>query len=405
MDQEYPKVSVIIPVYNPGERLSRCIDSLCSQTLKDIEIIFIDDLGTDGSMELISRAAQKDTRIRILTNEKNSGAGFSRNKGIENARGEYLSFVDPDDYVSKNFLESLYKTAAAKDLDIAKGRRAKQYEDGSVTGPISELNDEIKRGMSRDGLPLYLLFTYEHTTALFRRKMAIESGVRYGLSRKAQDQTFLLNACLAAKTIDFTDDAIYYYVEKNDSAVHRADPEILSEQLESTKERMKILSEKCPEDEYAPYFAFSNIDSYLSFLQYASEFPENNFSAETFLSMTRDMVLQLPFLDKMKKDFIEIRALTEYGENLTKRVFKHAFIKNIIPQQKIKTLSRWLNFFAAHPGLDEQYQEALNSLVDETLEAVGITNRLQMDLKKICRNCIQKIFSVIKKPLQILRKH
>ena len=96
-------VSVIVPVWNPGPGISRCIESLQNQTLNEIEMIFVDDCGTDDSMDKVRAAAAEDTRIRIIVNEENIGAGPSRNKGIEAARGEYLSFVDPDDYVSPLF--------------------------------------------------------------------------------------------------------------------------------------------------------------------------------------------------------------------------------------------------------------------------------------------------------------
>ena len=98
-----PKVSVILPVYNVAPYLGRCIESLQAQTLADLEFIFVDDCSTDGSMESVEAWAEKDSRVRILRNEKNIGPGPSRNRGIEEARGEHLSFVDPDDYIAPDF--------------------------------------------------------------------------------------------------------------------------------------------------------------------------------------------------------------------------------------------------------------------------------------------------------------
>ena len=111
-----PKISVIIPVYNAGDGIKKCLDSLEKQTLKEVEFIFIDDCGTDQSMEIIEKAAAVDKRIRIIRNPYNIGAGNSRNVGIENATGEYLSFVDPDDYIEYNFLQLLYKKTKNKIL-------------------------------------------------------------------------------------------------------------------------------------------------------------------------------------------------------------------------------------------------------------------------------------------------
>ena len=101
-------VSLIVPVWNPGEGVKKCIESLRSQTLTNIEIIFVDDRGSDASMEAIRAAAELDSRIKILVNPENSGPGYSRNAGIEASRGEYLGFIDPDDYVApEDYLASM----------------------------------------------------------------------------------------------------------------------------------------------------------------------------------------------------------------------------------------------------------------------------------------------------------
>ncbi len=91
-----PKVSIIVPVYNVEKYLSTCLDSLINQTLKDIEIICINDGSTDNSLNILNEYAQKDTRI-IVINKENSGPGSCRNLGIEKATGEYIQFVDSDD--------------------------------------------------------------------------------------------------------------------------------------------------------------------------------------------------------------------------------------------------------------------------------------------------------------------
>ena len=141
-----PKVSVIIPVWNPGFGIRKCVESLRGQTLEDIEMIFVDDCGTDGAMDLVRSAAAEDSRVRIITNTENVGAGLSRNAGIEAARGEYLSFVDADDYVDATFLERLYAKAIAGRLDIVKGKISYVKEDGTKADH-KELNDNIRKGI------------------------------------------------------------------------------------------------------------------------------------------------------------------------------------------------------------------------------------------------------------------
>ena len=116
-----PKVSVIIPVYNVEKYLSQCLDSVVNQTLKDIEIICVDDGSTDNSLEILKTYAQKDSRIKILT-QQNQYAGVARNKGLEIATGEYVHFLDSDDWIETCAYEELYNLISEKQADFIKFR-------------------------------------------------------------------------------------------------------------------------------------------------------------------------------------------------------------------------------------------------------------------------------------------
>ena len=110
------KVSVIIPVYNTEEYLEECIDSVINQTLEEIEIICINDGSTDNSLEILNASAEKDRRIKVLSHE-NKGLGATRNVGIDLAKGEFIYFLDSDDFIDPNTLEETYSLAKEKDLD------------------------------------------------------------------------------------------------------------------------------------------------------------------------------------------------------------------------------------------------------------------------------------------------
>ena len=112
------KISVIIPVYNVEKYLKECLDSVINQTLKDIEIICVNDGSTDNSLDIIKEYAQNDNRI-IVIDKKNAGLGAAYNSGLEVAKGEYIGFVEPDDYISLNMYENLFKHANS-DVDIVK---------------------------------------------------------------------------------------------------------------------------------------------------------------------------------------------------------------------------------------------------------------------------------------------
>lgn len=112
------KVSVIIPVFNTEKYISKCLSSLVNQTLDDIEIICVNDGSTDNSLEIIEKIANNDARIKII-NQEHKKQGAARNSGLKIAEGEYIGFVDSDDWIDLNYYEMLYNTAKKYDADIA----------------------------------------------------------------------------------------------------------------------------------------------------------------------------------------------------------------------------------------------------------------------------------------------
>ena len=116
--EDYIKVSVIIPVYNVEKYLEKCLDSIVNQTLKEIEIICINDGSVDSSIKILQKYKDKDNRFFIL-NQENQGISVARNNALKAAKGEYIGFVDSDDWIDLNYYEKMYNTAKKYDADIA----------------------------------------------------------------------------------------------------------------------------------------------------------------------------------------------------------------------------------------------------------------------------------------------
>lgn len=112
------KLSVIIPVYNSEKYLTKTLDSVLNQTFKDFEVICINDKSTDNSLKILQEFAQKDKRIKVINNEKNLGAALSRNVGIDNAKGEYIYFLDADDYIDEKYLECMVEKIEKEKCDV-----------------------------------------------------------------------------------------------------------------------------------------------------------------------------------------------------------------------------------------------------------------------------------------------
>ena len=112
------QVSVIIPVYNVEQYLRQCLDSVINQTYKDTEIIIVNDCSPDNSLQIIKEYQQKDDRIVLLDLKQNVGLGFARNAGMKVARGKYITFIDSDDWVTKDYVEVLYNTIEKYQYDV-----------------------------------------------------------------------------------------------------------------------------------------------------------------------------------------------------------------------------------------------------------------------------------------------
>ncbi|GHT96578.1 glycosyl transferase [Alphaproteobacteria bacterium] len=124
------KISIIIPVYNVEKYLTRCLDSVINQTLKEIEIICINDGSTDKSLEILNEYAARDPRIVLLNQSNTMGPSITRNKALSISNGEYIGFVDSDDWIDLNFFEELYNAAQRRNADIACASIERIYPNG-----------------------------------------------------------------------------------------------------------------------------------------------------------------------------------------------------------------------------------------------------------------------------------
>ncbi len=128
MQDALPSVSVVVPIYNVERYLPQCLEALCSQTLRDLEIVAVNDGSTDGSLSVLQEWARKDERI-VIVDKPNSGYGASMNCGIEAARGAYIGIVEPDDFPERDMFKRLLRMAQRHDCDLVKCNFFEHYED------------------------------------------------------------------------------------------------------------------------------------------------------------------------------------------------------------------------------------------------------------------------------------
>ena len=259
-------ISVIIPVYNIQQHLRECLDSVLGQSYPHLQVICVDDGSTDESPAILAEYAQKDPRVQVIR-QKNAGPGAARNTGLEAATGEYVIFLDSDDWFEPDFLAKMVDTAQREGADVAicravefdtnSGRELpsewmmkKQYLPGKLAFAPQEMADHLFQ------------FTYGMPwDKFYRRELLTSSGIRYPALKNSEDLAFVYPTLLAAKRIAVVDEVLIH---------HRIN-------------RMASVSNsRCGQPE-APYEAFQIVKEYLeqrqlmdtyrrSFLNWAMEF-------------------------------------------------------------------------------------------------------------------------------------
>lgn len=215
------KISVIIPVYNSSTYLRKCLDSVVNQTLKDIEIIVINDGSTDDSKNIIEEYLCKYKNI-IFIDQGNKGIGKTRNIGIKKATGEYITFVDSDDYIKENMLEEYYKYAKKHNFDLVIGSYIKKINNKEI---IFE-NNKFKTGNVKTTPQILYLIEYGPWAKLYKREMLINNNIYFDEKRKYEDMPFVSKALLKSKLIGQITEPYYYYIIHNNSETTTMDKRV-----------------------------------------------------------------------------------------------------------------------------------------------------------------------------------
>ena len=232
-----PKVSVIVPCYGVEKYLERCIESLVSQTLQDIEIILVDDVSPDRVPEMCDDWAKKDKRIKVIHKEKNGGLGNARNTGLEVASGEYVAFVDSDDHVALDMYDSLYNKAIQTNSDVVFGG----FYMESSTGTWHKIHEfEDYSHLRGDDVKAFMLdmvankpFSKKERVcemcvwrSIYRRNIIKAYNLKFESERDvvSEDIPFNVDYLKVASSVSFIDKGCYYYHNNGVSLTSNVNP-------------------------------------------------------------------------------------------------------------------------------------------------------------------------------------
>lgn len=258
-----PKISVIIPVYNVENYITHCLDSILNQSFKDFEIICVNDGSSDNSLEILQNYSKKDQRI-IVIDKDNEGSGIARNAGLAIAKGEYVFFVDGDDWIEDEALNKMFEQAEKTGVDILIFGGLSYYEGVGKNGgyscdklPKKYLNrvfssEDIKKDIFK--------FPSTAWTKLYKRNFLIKNNIRFQEIKVGQDQLPFFHSMIMAKKIALFPENLYCYRKNRKGAVTSVKKKKNFSPIYVFYAIENILSETSKLDEYKDIF----VDKYFS---------------------------------------------------------------------------------------------------------------------------------------------
>lgn len=325
-----PKISVIIPVYNVEQYLEKCLDSIINQSLKDIEIICINDGSTDNSLEILETYQKQDERIKII-NKKNEGQGIARNEGLKIAKGEYISFVDPDDWLEQGMYEFLYNkftetNAQIIRFDYQSFSEKKQiidcihnFKKDSLFFPDLKLQNNIQYNWKSVSNMDFDKLNLPVWNRIFSHNFIKENNLHFTPFKHSEDNLFIIAAALLADRILYVEKVFYNYRKRDNSALNRASDDYFSV-FENIKLIKNFLIEKGFFEKYEKAYKKYLIDTFYSHYGCIPAKSLDKFLAEVQKNLTKEEYKKFKNLTKAKFTFFEkLFAVKNIKQNGKKR--------------------------------------------------------------------------------------
>lgn len=280
-EDEAKKLSVVVIIYKVEKYLNKCIESLVNQTYKNLEIILVDDESPDNCPKMCDEWAKKDSRIKVL-HKKNGGVSDARNKGMELVTGDYLAFVDADDFLSVDMFKILIDLLEKNDADMSTCRDY-QFEDGlepkfSFGGKVyifNNSNDAYKNFFSKNNVILQNSWNKVCKTELY-------DGILFPYGESAQDVSTTYKLIARSKKIVSTSDHLYGYRQRKESAVHKCTSKFALNCITAYNRQYNDLKDNKEIEEYLNIYMANAI--YLCFVQLAMVGDKELYNSELVLN-------------------------------------------------------------------------------------------------------------------------
>ena len=283
------KVSVVVPVYNTEKYLKKCLTSLVNQSLKEIEIIVVNDGTKDNSQKIIDNFAKKHSNIKSYIKE-NGGLSSARNYGIKKAKGEYIAFLDSDDYVEENMYELLYNKAKSENFDIAVCNINYIYDNYSKKAFSNLLSDiKLKQQVKESMINIYpAVWNKIYKKELFNNKIYFKEGIWY------EDVEFLYRLYPYIDTIGVIDNYLVNYVQRDGAITKTFDMRVFN-YIDNWNGILEYYKKNKKYDEYKKQLEYCYVRYlYATFINVASNFSDKELYKKAVLDAIENVKQNFP---------------------------------------------------------------------------------------------------------------
>ena len=305
MENLVPKVSVIVPVYNVEHYLVKCLDSLVNQSLQNIEIIVVNDGSKDGSENIIQQySAKYPDKIKSFTKE-NGGLSDARNFGINKATGDYIGFVDSDDYVSEQMFEEMLNLAEKHDAEMVICNIQKVDEEGNITQKLTQIPNMPEKIVLESNFSVFSDLSYFACNKLFKKELFAHKRFKKGVH--FEDIQLIPQLLLECKTIAQTQNFHYQYLERQDSIskTHNEKGLDILRAVEDVEEFFKTSPYSSKKRELKNFQILEGVYTFLAYLAFVK-------NETQFFKMSQEL---RDFMRKRDVKIKDILCCSRFGKN------------------------------------------------------------------------------------------
>jgi glycosyltransferase involved in cell wall biosynthesis len=349
MSTNIPQISIIIPVYNTEKYLRECLDSVVNQTLRDIEILCVNDGSTDGSLAILREYEAKDSRIKVIDKE-NEGVSIARNTGLELSIGEYILFVDSDDKIDTKLCQKTYGKAIGENLDIvffnfiyySERKFQCHHNESKVKVFLPEM-------CKKQNIIPFLMIYPEVWYTIVKKEIFIKNSVFFPPGVKmAEDQLVTWKVCCLASRFGFIPENFYYYRQRDGSATYTMSYKF--EEIYVAYDGIKnfLLSNPCYERFLDLFYYKTHVSCCRAFFYLSSKEEQNHCIQymKQLMDETDHAFFTRKYLIYQKQSYLKENFLTNY---FRKSFYKHIngcifhsvlfFLLRAVRQLKSKSIS------------------------------------------------------------------